>query len=114
MKDFVLADKVEALFGNFPPALSIAFATTKNHEKSERTAMTREKHCSEIEAVYEVVRRVEQFRVHQPVGGSAYLYHATADRKGCTSPKLVTDVFSIFSSSKYHLATALRARWCRW
>jgi conjugative transfer ATPase len=58
----VLADKVEALFRNVPPALSLALAMTEKHEKAERAAIMREKHCSELEAVYEVARRIEQSR----------------------------------------------------
>ncbi|MDF1645284.1 MAG: conjugative transfer ATPase, partial [Pseudomonadales bacterium] len=48
----VLADKVEALFRNVPPALSLALAMTEKHEKAERAAIMREKNCSELEAVY--------------------------------------------------------------
>ncbi|MCP5348398.1 MAG: conjugative transfer ATPase [Gammaproteobacteria bacterium] len=58
----VLADKVEALFRNVPPALSLALAMTEKHEKAERAAIMREKNCSELEAVYEVARRIEQSR----------------------------------------------------
>jgi hypothetical protein len=39
----VLADKVEALFRNVPPALSLALAMTEKHEKAERAAIMREK-----------------------------------------------------------------------
>jgi len=56
----VLADKVEALFRNVPPTLSFALAMTEKHEKAERAAIMREKNCSELEAVYEVARRIEQ------------------------------------------------------
>ncbi|MCY4264647.1 MAG: conjugative transfer ATPase [Gammaproteobacteria bacterium] len=58
----VLADKVEALFRNVPPALSLALAMTEKHEKAERAAIMREKGCTELEAVYEIARRVEQGR----------------------------------------------------
>ena len=58
----VLADKVEALFRNVPPALSLALAMTEKHEKAERAAIMREKNCSELEAVYEIARRIEQSR----------------------------------------------------
>jgi conjugative transfer ATPase len=58
----VLADKVEALFRNVPPALSLALAMTEKHEKAERAAIMRENNCSELEAVYEIVRRIEQSR----------------------------------------------------
>jgi conjugative transfer ATPase len=58
----VLADKVEALFRNVPPALSLALAMTEKHEKAERAAIMRDQHCSELEAVYEIARRIEQSR----------------------------------------------------
>jgi conjugative transfer ATPase len=58
----VLDDKVEALFRNVPPALSLALAMTEKHEKAERAAIMRENNCSELEAVYEIVRRIEQSR----------------------------------------------------
>tara|TARA_R110002049_G_scaffold309189_1_gene518285 strand:+ start:3756 stop:6482 length:2727 start_codon:yes stop_codon:yes gene_type:complete len=58
----VLADKVEALFRNVPPALSLALAMTEKHEKAERAAIMREKHCTELEAVYEIARRIEESR----------------------------------------------------
>ncbi|ABA57167.1 conserved hypothetical protein [Nitrosococcus oceani ATCC 19707] len=58
----VLADKVEALFRNVPPALSLALAMTEKHEKAERAAIMREKNCSELEAVYEIAQRIEQTR----------------------------------------------------
>jgi len=54
----VLADKVEALFRNVPPALSLALTMTEKHEKAERAAIMREKSCSELEAVYEIARRI--------------------------------------------------------
>lgn len=58
----VLADKVEALFRNVPPALSLALAMTEKHEKAERAAIMRDKNCSELEAVYEIARRIEESR----------------------------------------------------
>ena len=58
----VLADKVEALFRNVPPPLSLALAMTEKHEKAERAAIMREKHCSELEAVYEVAQRIAKKR----------------------------------------------------
>ena len=58
----VLADKVEALFRNVPPALSLALAMTEKHEKAERAAIMREENCTELEAVYEIARRIEQSR----------------------------------------------------
>ncbi len=58
----VLADKVEALFRNVPPPLSLALAMTEKHEKAERAAIMREKNCSELEAVYEVASRIASKR----------------------------------------------------
>jgi len=58
----VLSDKLEALFRNVPPALSLALAMTEKHEKAERAAIMRDKNCSELEAVYEVARRIERSR----------------------------------------------------
>lgn len=58
----VLADKIEALFRNVPPALSLALAMTEKHEKAERAAIMREQHCTELEAAYEVARRLERSR----------------------------------------------------
>lgn len=58
----VLADKVEALFRNVPPALSLALAMTEKHEKAERAAIMREKNCSELDAVYEIANRIEKTR----------------------------------------------------
>ena len=58
----VLADKVEALFRNVPPALSLALAMTEKYEKAERAAIMREENCTELEAVYEIARRIEQSR----------------------------------------------------
>ncbi|KAA1192709.1 conjugative transfer ATPase [Pseudohalioglobus sediminis] len=58
----VLADKVEALFRNVPPALSLALAMTEKHEKAARAATMREENCTELEAVYEIARRIEQSR----------------------------------------------------
>ena len=56
----VLADNVEALFRNVPPALSLALAMTEKHEKAERAAIMREKNCSELAAAYEMAARIAQ------------------------------------------------------
>ena len=58
----VLADKVEALFRNVPPPLSLALAMTEKHEKAERAAIMREKNCSELDAVYEIAQRIAKQR----------------------------------------------------
>lgn len=58
----VLSDQMEALFRNVPPPLSLALAMTEKHEKAERAAIMREKNCSELEAVYEMAKRIEKKR----------------------------------------------------
>jgi len=58
----VLADKLEALFRNVPPPLSLALAMTEKHEKAERAAIMRDRGCSELEAVYAVAERIAQKR----------------------------------------------------
>ena len=58
----VLADNLEALFRNVPPPLSLALAMTEKHEKAERAAIMREQHCTELEAVYEMARRIAKKR----------------------------------------------------
>ena len=58
----VLADKVEALFRNVPPPLSLALAMTEKHEKAERAAIMREKNCSELEAAYVIAERIAKKR----------------------------------------------------
>ncbi|MCY3803031.1 MAG: conjugative transfer ATPase [Gammaproteobacteria bacterium] len=54
----VLSDKLEALFRNVPPALTLALAMTEKHEKAERAAIMRECGCSELEAVYRIAERI--------------------------------------------------------
>lgn len=58
----VLSDNLEALFRNVPPPLSLALAMTEKHEKAERAEIMREQHCSELEAVYVVAKRLAQQR----------------------------------------------------
>ena len=58
----VLSDKLEALFRNVPPPLSLALAMTEKHEKAERAAIMRERHCSELEAVYVIAERIAATR----------------------------------------------------
>ena len=58
----VLSDKLEALFRNVPPALTLALAMTEKHEKAERAAIMRERGCSELEAVYAIAERISQGR----------------------------------------------------
>lgn len=54
----VLSDKLEALFRNVPPPLSLALAMTEKHEKAERAQIMRERNCSELEAVHVIVERI--------------------------------------------------------
>ncbi len=56
----VLSDKLEALFRNVPPALTLALAMTEKHEKAERAEIMREHGCTELEAVHIVARRIAQ------------------------------------------------------
>ena len=58
----VLSDKLEALFRNVPPPLSLALAMTEKHEKAERAAIMRERRCSELEAVYVIAERIAATR----------------------------------------------------
>ncbi len=58
----VLSDNLEALFRNVPPPLSLALAMTEKHEKAERAAIMRERHCTELEAVYVVAERIADNR----------------------------------------------------
>ncbi len=56
----VMADTVRGLFRNIPPPIALALAMTEKHEKQARMAIMRELGCSELEAVFEVARRMEQ------------------------------------------------------
>ena len=58
----VLSDKLEALFRNVPPALTLALAMTEKHEKAERAALMREHGCSELEAVYRIADQLSKTR----------------------------------------------------
>ena len=58
----VLADRFNALFRSVPPALALALAMTEKHEKAERAAIMKALDCSELEAAYEVARRLERAR----------------------------------------------------
>ena len=54
----VLSDKIETLFRNVPPALSLALAMTEKHEKAERYRIMQELNCTEAEAAVEVANRM--------------------------------------------------------
>ena len=56
----VLVDRVESLFRNVPPALSLAM--TEKHENAARAAIMRETDCSELEAVYGIAPQIETSR----------------------------------------------------
>ena len=58
----VLSDKLEALFRNVPPPLSLALAMTEKHEKAERAAIMAERGCSELEAVHVMAERIAKNR----------------------------------------------------
>jgi hypothetical protein len=49
---------MEALFRNVPPPLSLALAMTEKYEKAERSAIMRERNCSELDAVHIVAERI--------------------------------------------------------
>ncbi len=54
----ILADKVQALFRNVPPPLALTLAMTEKHEKRERAEIMSEMNCSELEAVFEIKKRI--------------------------------------------------------
>ena len=58
----VLSDKLEALFRNVPPPLTLALAMTEKHEKAERARIMREQGCTELEAAYAVAERIAKGR----------------------------------------------------
>jgi len=60
----VLADSLNALFRNVPPALSLALAMTEKHEKAERARLMQEFDCSELDAAYRIAQRLETERQH--------------------------------------------------
>ncbi len=58
----VLSDNLETLFRNVPPSLSLALAMTEKHEKAQRREIMDETGCSEVEAAYEVARKISHSR----------------------------------------------------
>ena len=58
----VLSDNLETLFRNVPPSLSLALAMTEKHEKAQRREIMDETGCSEVEAAYEVARKISDTR----------------------------------------------------
>lgn len=55
----VLSRKVQALFRAVPPSLYLALGMTEKEEKAERRAIMTELNCSELDAAYEVARRLD-------------------------------------------------------
>lgn len=58
----ILSRKVQALFRAVPPSLYLALGMTEKEEKAERRAIMDEFNCTELEAVYHVVRRLDESR----------------------------------------------------
>ena len=56
----VLADKVEALFRNVPPPISLALAMTEKDEKAQRAELMKQHNCSELEAAHRVAELLEK------------------------------------------------------
>lgn len=54
----IIADKVQALFRNVPPPIALALAMTEKHEKRERAVIMQEMNCTELEAVFELSKRL--------------------------------------------------------
>lgn len=58
----LMTDALTLLMRFVQPALALALAQSEQHEKAVRAAIMRERGCSELEAVYEVARRIEERR----------------------------------------------------
>lgn len=56
----VFSDKLQALFRNVPPPLSLALAMTEKHEKARRAEIMRETGCTELEAAYSIAKTLEE------------------------------------------------------
>lgn len=54
----LLCNRVNTLFRNVPPRLSLALAMTEQHEKAERQKIMREFHCNEVEAAIRIANAV--------------------------------------------------------
>jgi hypothetical protein len=52
----VLADNLQCLFRNVPPAIALALAMTEKHEKQQRADIMKALNCSELEAVFKVAK----------------------------------------------------------
>lgn len=58
----MLSRKVQVLFRSVPPSQYLALGMTEKEEKAERRAIMTELSCSELEAAYEVARRMDRSR----------------------------------------------------
>ena len=59
----VLSDDVQSIFRAVPPAIALALAMTENEEKAERHELMQQLGLSsELDAVYEVAKRIEDRR----------------------------------------------------
>jgi conjugative transfer ATPase len=58
----LFTDTIECLFRSVPPSITLALAMTEKEEKSERAAIMRELHCTELQAAYEVAKRLDARR----------------------------------------------------
>ena len=58
----LLTDTLTLLMRFVQPALALALAQSEQHEKAARAVIMRERGCSELEAAYEVARRIEEER----------------------------------------------------
>ncbi|HEY2454490.1 MAG TPA: conjugative transfer ATPase [Scandinavium sp.] len=58
----ILSRKVQALFRSVPPSLFLALGMTEKEEKAERRAIMDELKCSELEAAFQVARRLDERR----------------------------------------------------
>lgn len=56
----VLSDNLQCLFRNVPPPLALALAMTEKHEKQQRAEIMKEQNCSELEAVFAIVDRMNE------------------------------------------------------
>lgn len=65
----VLHDSFTALFRAVIPPLALALAQTEKDERAARRAIMAERSCSEIEATYEVARRIEAKRASHATRG---------------------------------------------
>ncbi|MCO7222733.1 hypothetical protein [Pleionea sp. CnH1-48] len=53
-----MSDKVQALFRNVPPPITLALAMTEKHEKQERVKLMHELEITELEAVFSIADKI--------------------------------------------------------